>query len=49
MINEPVQDRKRKRFKLPYIKVSIKDNKAVYENNHAVYQDSKDKRQRAQR
>lgn len=48
MINEPMKERKRKRIKLPYIKVSIKDNKAVYENNHSVYQDIKDKRQRTQ-
>lgn len=47
MINEPIQDRpKRKRYKVPYVKVIIKDNKAVYANNRAVYEDTKDKRQR---
>lgn len=36
--------KKRKRFKIPYVKVIIKDNKAVYANNRTVYEDSKDKR-----
>ncbi len=36
--------KKRKRFKIPYVKVSIKDNKVVYANNRAVYEDTKDKR-----
>ena len=36
--------KKRKRFKIPYVKVVFKDNKAVYANNRTVYEDSKDKR-----
>lgn len=46
MINQPTKERKRIRYKVPYVKVTIKDNKAVYENNQTVYQDPKDKRQR---
>jgi hypothetical protein len=36
--------KKRKRFKIPCIKVTLKNNKAVYENNRTVYEDSKNKR-----
>jgi hypothetical protein len=36
--------KKRRRFKIPYAKVFIKDNKAVYANNRTVYEDSKNKR-----
>ena len=43
-LTQDTSPKKRKRFKIPYIKVSIKDNKAVYANNRTVYEDSKDKR-----
>lgn len=47
MINQPKQERpKRKRYKIPYVKVVIKDNKAVYANNRTVYEDTQNKRQR---
>lgn len=36
--------KKRKRYRIPYAKVIIKDNKAVYANNRTVYEDSKNKR-----
>lgn len=47
MINQPKQERpKRKRYKIPYVQVTIKDNKVVYANNRTVYEDTQNKRQR---
>jgi hypothetical protein len=45
MLNQPKQEKtKRKRYKIPYVQVTIKDNKVVYANNRTVYEDTKNKR-----
>jgi hypothetical protein len=48
MINDVKKEsslKKRKRFKIPLIRVHIKDNKIIYENNSPKYQDTHNTRQ----